>query len=470
MKIYNTLTKKKDNLEPKDKKRLNFFVCGPTVYDFSHLGHARTYVSFDAFVKYLRKEKFDVFYLQNITDIDDKIIKRGKEKEKTAKEIAQKYEEEYLKDMEVLGVSAVSSYARATDHIEDIIRQTKSLLEKGYAYKTKEGIYYDISKFKNYGKLSGRTTQQAEDGTSRIDEGVEKKNKGDFCIWKFSTNNDQYEPKWNSPWGEGRPGWHIEDTAITEKFFGPQYDLHGGGRDLMFPHHEAEITIMEAISEKAPLVNYWMHTGFLTVGGEKMSKSLNNFITIREFIEEHSPRVLRFLILRSHYRSPFDYNKENINQSYEELKKIDRFLSNLKPSSENTPASDVEKIIEKYSQKITAALDDDFNTPMATANIFSLISEINTKIDSLSLKNIENIHSFLKNIDEFFGFIYAREGDVLFNYEENIPEEIKSLIIQREDARKRKDFPEADRLREEISRRGYLVEDTKKGCKINKIS
>ena len=269
LKIYNTLSGKKEILKPFDAtqgEKLKFFVCGPTVYDYSHLGHARTYIAFDIIAKYLKEKGYKVFYLQNITDIDDKIIKRAKEKDITAEKLAKNFEKEYLQDMKSLRIDSVTKYARATDHIKEIIAQIEILKEKGFAYQLADGIYYDISKFKNYGKFSRRTVLQAEDGVSRIDESKEKINKGDFCLWKFSKPD---EPKWSSLWGPGRPGWHIEDTAITEKYFGPQYDMHGGGKDLIFPHHEAEIAQMEAISGKRPMVKYWIHAGFLTANGKK---------------------------------------------------------------------------------------------------------------------------------------------------------------------------------------------------------
>ncbi|MEK7173284.1 MAG: cysteine--tRNA ligase, partial [Patescibacteria group bacterium] len=304
IKIYNTLSGKIEPLSPIKKGKINLFVCGPTVYDYPHIGNARTYVAFDMLVNYLKHLGFDVFYLQNITDIDDKIIKRAKEKNISPKELAKQFEKEYMDDMQALQIKSVTKYARATDHIKKIISQVERLFSLGFAYQASDGIYYDVSKFKDYGKLSGRTAEEAEDGTSRIDEGVEKKNKADFCLWKFSKEDELYPhtkifgvgASWPSPWGAGRPGWHIEDTAITEKYFGPQYDIHGGARDLIFPHHEAEISQMEAISGKSPLVKYWMHTGFLTINGQKMSKSLGNFTTIRDFLKETSPQVLRMFI------------------------------------------------------------------------------------------------------------------------------------------------------------------------------
>ncbi|HJN62425.1 MAG TPA: cysteine--tRNA ligase, partial [Candidatus Parcubacteria bacterium] len=271
LKTYNSLSRKKEALYPKGKKKVRMFVCGITPYDFAHLGHARTYLVFDMVAKYLKTQNYKVFYLQNITDIDDKIIERAKNTKKRPKEVSRFFEKEYLKDMKSLRIDSITKYARATDFIKEIQSQVKRLMKKGYAYQLKDGIYYDISKFRDYGKLSKRTVLQAEDAVSKIDEGKGKGNKGDFSLWKLSKPN---EPKWKSPWGEGRPGWHIEDTAITEHFFGPQYDIHGGARDLIFPHHEAEIAQMEALSGKHPLAKHWLHSGFLTINGQKMSKSL----------------------------------------------------------------------------------------------------------------------------------------------------------------------------------------------------
>ena len=245
--------------------------------------------------------------MQNITDLDDKIIARAREKGVSPKDLAMAFEKEYLKDMKILGVNSVSKYARATDYIKEIISQVQRLQDKGYAYKIEgDGIYYNIAKFKNYGKLAGRTALDAEDSVSRIDYSKDKKNRGDFCIWKFSSG---VEPSWHAPFGAGRPGWHIEDTAITEKFFGPQYDIHGGARDLIFPHHEAEIAQMEAISGKSPMVKYWMHVGFLTVNGQKMSKSLGNFITISDFLKRCPANYLRFFVVKNLWRSPVDYSE-----------------------------------------------------------------------------------------------------------------------------------------------------------------
>ncbi|MDP2864466.1 MAG: cysteine--tRNA ligase, partial [bacterium] len=367
LKLYNTLSRKKEVFRPRRSKEVNLFVCGPTVYDFSHIGHARTYIVFDVITKYLREKGFDVFYLQNITDIDDKIIKRAKEKKNSPQKLARDFEKEYLKDMKSLKIDSVTKYARATEHIKEIQSQVKRLLEKGFAYQIEDGIYYDISKFKDYGKLSRRTVLQAEDGVSRIDTAEEKRNKGDFCLWKFSKPG---EPKWPSPWQNGRPGWHIEDTAIAEKYFGFQYDIHGGAKDLIFPHHEAEISQMEAISKRKPMVKYWIHSGFLTVNGQKMAKSLGNFITIREFLKKNSPRVLRFFVIKTLYHSPIDYREGAILQAKRELEKIDEFIEklNMIKSQKENKKRFAKSLVLRTEKEFRKAMDDDFNTPKALAS------------------------------------------------------------------------------------------------------
>ncbi|MDP2967426.1 MAG: cysteine--tRNA ligase [bacterium] len=483
LKLYNTLTRKKEVFRPRKGKKVNLFVCGITPYDFSHIGHARTYIVFDMIVKYLREKGFNVFYLQNITDIDDKIINRAKEKKASPQRLARDFEKEYMKDMKRLKIDSVTKYARATEHIKEIISQVKRLLKNGYAYQIDDGIYYDISKFKNYGKLSRRTVLGAEDAVSRIDESIEKKNKGDFCLWKKSKTG---EPEWKSPWFLGRPGWHIEDTAITEKYFGPQYDIHGGARDLIFPHHEAEIAQMEAISGKKPLVKYWLHSGFLTVTGQKMAKSLGNFITIRDFLKENDSRILRLLIIKNHYRSPLDYNDKLVLQTKRELERIDEFVSKLKwHTAKRKTASKNSKIIKDLilksqkdfngSKRITPllppslrlgrAMEDDFNTPKAIAVIFDFVNKGNILIsqNKLSSTNAKNILKFLKKIDRIFNFILWKKP------KEKIPEELLSLAKQRQKYREQGLWQKADEIRGKIKKLGYWVEDTKEGPKIKKI-
>jgi len=474
LKIYNTLTRKKEVFRPRKGKKVNLFVCGPTVYDFPHLGHARTYTVFDMIAKYLRENGYNLFYLQNITDIDDKIIKRAKERKISAMDLARQFEKEYFKDMKSLKIDSVTKYARATEHIKEIISQTKRLLEKGYAYKIKDGIYYDVSKFKDYGKLARRTIEQAEDGVSRIDESLEKRNRADFCLWKFSKSG---EPKWQSPFGWGRPGWHIEDTAITEKYFGSQYDIHGGARDLIFPHHEAEISQMEAISGKKPMVKYWFHTGFLTIKGQKMSKSLGNFITIRDFLKKHSPRILRLFVIKTHYRSPIDYQEKVILQIKRELEKIDEFIDKVKSQKSKgkitiknsrhrrgSPgaAKLTKNLIVRIKRDFKEAMGDDFNTPKAIASVFDLINKGNTLIsqNKLGIKEAKNILEFLKKIDKFFGFIFWPKE------KEKISVNLLKLVKLREKYRQQKKWKLADQIRQKIKDLGYQIEDTREGSKI----
>jgi len=461
LKVFNTLTRKKEKFVPMHGKKVNMFVCGPTVYDYSHLGHAKTYVQFDIIVRYLRFRGFRVFYLQNITDLDDKIIKRAKENNETPKSLARRFEEEYYKDMKALGITSVDKYARATDYIKAIIKQVKALLEKGYAYEIEDGIYYDLSKFKDYGKLSRRTTLEAEDAVTRIDDNINKRNKGDFCLWKKSKSN---EPMWDSPWFKGRPGWHIEDTAITEAHFGTQYDIHGGARDLMFPHHEAEIAQMEAKSEKKPFVKYWLHTGFLTVKGRKMAKSLGNFITLREALKEYGTGTIRLFFASSHYRNPVDYSEESLMHLEKSFERLSNTLSNLqdaigKDDKSTGTEKEFVKTLKEYKKNFEDAMDDDFNTPLALSVFHGLSREINTYLEKG--RNKEALKQALTLFREFstvFGLEFKHE-------EKELPRDIEKLIKEREKARKKKDWKKADAIRTELKKRGILLEDTPDGVK-----
>ncbi len=470
MQIYNTLSGKVETLSPIKKNKINLFVCGPTVYDYTHIGNARTFVVFDMFVNYLKHLGFDVFYLQNITDIDDKIIKRAKEENIAPKDLAIQFEKEYMADMQDLQIKSVKKYARATEHIKEIISQVERLLQKDFAYQSSDGIYYDVSKFKEYGKLSGRTVEGAEDGTSRIDESVEKKNKADFCLWKLASPAEASGgggPSWPSPWGRGRPGWHIEDTAITEKYFGPQYDIHGGARDLIFPHHEAEISQMEAISGKSPLVKYWMHTGFLTINGQKMSKSLGNFITTRDFLKETSPQALRMFIFSSHYRSPIDLKDSSIQEAKANVEKLQDLISKLTIAEGGSLLPFGRKEVPSFlslQEKFWQELGDDFNTPKAKAVLFEITNLANEKIakNELAKTEAEEILDFLKEVNKIFLFLDFKAKP------EKIPENIKELAKQREGYRQAKEWQKADQVRQQIESFGYSVEDTAEGPKIEK--
>ena len=439
LKIYSTLSRKKELFKPIKKNEVNLFVCGPTVYDYAHLGHAKTYTQFDIIVKYLRHKGYKVFYLQNITDIDDKIIKKANEEKTDWKEIVKKYREAYFQDMKNIGVDSINKYANATDYMLEIISQVKRLIEKGIAYKISDGYYFDLTKFKEYGKLAKRKITEKDDAVSRIDENPEKRNSGDFCLWKFKKEN---EPFWKSELGEGRPGWHIEDTAITEKYFGSQYDIHGGGLDLIFPHHEAEIAQMESISGKKPLVRYWMHTGFLKTNKAKMSKSLGNFSTIKDILKKYSPETIRYVFASAHYRKPLDFSDkilENAKLSYERLKNICGEIED-------------DKIInEKYLEEFEKAMDDDFNFSKALQVLWKIVRD----------EKAEGKYQTIKKIDEVFGLKLLEKEKI------KIPKEIQKIIEEREKARKNKDWKKADELREDLKNEGYLIDDTESGTKIH---
>ncbi|MEI7424509.1 MAG: cysteine--tRNA ligase [Candidatus Staskawiczbacteria bacterium] len=465
LQIFNTLSDKKDEFKPIKGKKVNIFVCGPTVYDYSHIGHAKNYIAFDAFVKYLRAQKFNVFYLQNITDIDDKIIARARERGVPPKDLAIAFEKEYLKDMKALGVNSVSKYARATSYIKEIINQVQRLQAKDFAYKIEgDGIYFNIGKFENYGKLSGRTALDAEDAVSRIDYSKDKKNRGDFCLWKFK--QEELEPSWPAIFGEGRPGWHIEDTAITEKFFGAQYDIHGGARDLIFPHHEAEVAQMEAVSGKSPLVKYWMHVGFLTVNGQKMSKSTGNFITINDFLKRCPANYLRFFVVKNSWRSPVDYSESVLIEIRAAVEKIEEFLRRLKTQKSIKSSKEINLAIKKFKENFYNELADDFNTPQAFAVMFDFIKATNQFLDNsqISKKQAGDIYKFFYEMNNIFGIINFKKVNI------TIPAEIKKLAKAREEYRKNKDWQKSDDLRREIESKGYLVEDTDKGFVLKIIS
>lgn len=462
IKIYNTLTRKKEEFNPMHENRVKLFVCGPTVYDDSHIGHARTYISFDMIARYLKYHGFSVFYLQNITDIDDKIINRASQLNIEPIELARKFEKKYLQDMKILGVENVNLYGRATEHLSEIIKQIKTLIEKGFAYETETGVYFDESKFPDFGKLSRRNLEDLT--VHRVNLDSTKKNPADFALWKKRNE----EPFWDSPWGVGRPGWHIEDTAITEEYLGPQYDIHGGGLDLIFPHHEAEIAQMESASGKRPMVHYWIHTGFLNVEGEKMSKSLGNFITIRELLENHDPEVFRFFVLSTHYRSPIDFSETALEQSGNSLKRIYKLMETIDEliglDSHEIPESRVEdvkfdNIIIDAKKDFLSAMDNDFNTPDALSVIFNFIRDINRGIENQTVS--ENVLSKVKNLlielGESLGFEFSRKPCA----DDKTNDLAEILVDVRQKLRQRKDYELSDLIRSRLRELDILLEDKK---------
>ncbi|MGA2122279.1 MAG: cysteine--tRNA ligase [Methanoregula sp.] len=420
MNLYSTLTRTTEPLVTLHPDRVYIFVCGPTVYDYSHLGHARTYVVFDVLAKYLRSTGREVFYLQNITDVDDKIINRAKEEGVSQAALARKFEREYFRDMQALGIDAVSYYARATTHIPEIIDQVKRLIARNVAYVTETGVYFNVDTFERNGELSG---QESTKRVSRVTD-ASKQNPLDFALWK---TGEYGEYTWDSPWGRGRPGWHIEDTAISEKYFGQQYDIHGGGLDLIFPHHEAEIAQMESLEGKHPMVRYWMHTGFLTVKGEKMSKSLENFITIRDALKTWNKDVLRYFILLSHYRSPLQATDEG-------LENAAKGLDHIRAMARKDNGPD-----EEGRKAFTDAMEADLNTPMALAAIQRLAA--NGDIGAL------------REYGAILGINFLRETSAPLS----VLHEIRAEL------REKKEFGVADMIREKMVAAGITITDAPLG-------
>jgi cysteinyl-tRNA synthetase len=459
LRLHNTMTKKLEDFIPRDTKKVTLFVCGPTVYDLSHLGHAKTYVQMDVLARVIKQNDYELFYVQNITDIDDKIIVRSAEKNSDWQELRTYFQNEYLKDMTSLNNTSVTEYARATDYIDDIISQVTRLMDSGHAYAIEnDGIYFEISTFPSYGKLSGRSEIKKDDAQTRIDESENKRGWNDFCLWKFSK---VHEPVWDAPFGAGRPGWHIEDTAISEHFFGPQYDIHGGAVDLIFPHHEAEITQMESISGKVPMVNYWIHTGFLTIDREKMAKSTGNFYTIREVIEKgYDPLAIRLFMLQSHYRSAINFSFDNLDSAVNRLNNW-HSIAALRHQSHDTLRDDDEKSMDDRALSLSAtaqalleALNDDINTPAA----LTIIDEAFSRLASARLSDVHH-HSLvqlLETIDDSLGLN-------LIGSTPDVSDDIKRLILERQHARDNQDWAKSDTIRDSLLKEGIAVRDTSHG-------
>ncbi len=465
IRVYNSYTRKKEDFKPISDKKVRMFVCGPTVYDFSHLGHARTYVAYDVIARWLRYRGFDLFYLMNITDIDDKIIKRAREKNEDPLKLARRFEESFFQDIASLQINTIDVYARASEHIPDIIDQIERLIEKGFAYITQTGVYFDVSKFEDYGKLSHQDPEELK--RHRIEPDPSKRNKQDFSLWKMRKEG---EPYWNSPWGEGRPGWHIEDTAIAEKYLGQQYDIHGGGVDLIFPHHEAEIAQMESISGKKPMVRYWLHTGFLKVEGKKMAKSLGNFITIQDALKRYDVEALRLFFSSTRYRSPIDFYGEKIEQAktslealYETINSIRRSVKSMGDLTEDEKA--LERMMEESRRRFGEAMDDDFNTPLALSCLFDLAKDVNKLFDTQKSINKRLADDLINTFRELGGIIGILQKEEI---KEELPEELRLLIEERERARERKDWKTADEIRKRLEEFGIILEDTPQGVKWKK--
>ena len=440
LKLYNTLTRKKEIFKPIKKGSVRMYVCGPTVNDVPHLGHARQQISFDILRKYLKFSGFEVRFVSNITDVDDKIINKANELGEDIKKLAERNLKAHLEDYRAIGVDKPDVQPRATEYIDEMIDLVKRLEQKGYTYIIKnDGVYFDISKFKGYGKLSHQKTENLIAG-KRVVVKDEKRNKEDFVLWKFSKKG---EPFWSSPWGKGRPGWHIECSAMSEKLLGTPFDIHGGGQDLIFPHHEDEIAQSEAATGKK-FVNYWVHNGMVNVDKVKMSKSLGNFKTIRDILKDYEGNTVRYFVLSTQYRKPIDFSKnalDDAKNSYERLKNI---ITDLQEEKE---------VNSKYLKEFRDAMDDDLNTPEALAVLWKLVRN----------KNAKGKRETVKEIDKVFGLGLSKEEEI------EIPKEVKKLVKEREEMRKKKNWQEADNIRNRIKKEGYQIDDTGEGVRVRKL-
>jgi cysteinyl-tRNA synthetase len=472
MKVLNTLTNRLEEFEPLNDKKVGIYACGVTVYDLCHIGHARSAVVFDVIVRYLRYRGFDVKFVRNFTDIDDKIINRANKEGVTWKDIAERYTEEYYKDMDRLGIARADVEPRATEHIADMIEIVKALIEKGYAYTVDEGeaqsVYFSVEKFPQYGKLSKKKIDELMSG-ARVDPDERKRSPLDFALWKASKPN---EPWWESPWGKGRPGWHIECSAMSLRHIGETLDIHGGGADLIFPHHENEIAQSEAYTGK-PFAKYWIHNGFVTIDKEKMSKSLGNVLNIRDLLDMYDAEALRLFLLSSHYRSPIEFSHEYIKEAeatldrvYSTIWRIEDF-ENVEPKDKSK--SKIELNIRNLKSEFEKAMDDDFNTAKALGVIFEFIKELNRFMDKKpSNKEDLTLLSYAKKIIKELGGVlnlFQRQPtqwyrDLLKIKKLEISEdEINRLIEERVKARKNKDWQKADTIRQQLLSKGIILED-----------
>jgi len=476
MRVYNTLTGKKEEMVPLAPGKIGMYACGVTVYDLCHIGHARSAIVFDVIRRYLLFKGLEVKYIRNFTDIDDKIINRAKQEGITWDAVAKKYTEEYYRDMDRLGVGRADVEPKATEHIPEIIEIVKGLVDKGYAYAVDGDIYFEVRKFPDYGKLSKRDIDDMLAG-ARVEVDERKKNPMDFALWKSSKEG---EPSWESPWGPGRPGWHIECTAMSMKHIGGSFDIHGGGADLIFPHHENELAQSEAYTGK-PFVKYWIHNGFITIDREKMSKSLGNFFTIREILDKFDPEVVRFFLLSTHYRSPIEFSDESLREAeasidryYTTVIRIDDFLKDVSDKSKAcAEEKSLEETVAAFLEKFQTAMDDDFNTALALGHIFELLREVNRYLDArpsgpkakeLLLKTKDLLYRtgnvlsiFTRRPDEWYDALMETKK---IPYEKTA---ILEKIRQRQEARDRKDWAAADAIRKELEAKGIILEDKKDG-------
>ena len=466
MHIYNSLTRKKEEFKPLQEGKVGIYACGPTVYNFFHIGNARPFITFDVLRRQLEREGYDVTFVQNFTDIDDKMIKRANEEGITVKELGEKFIAEYYKDAAALGVRPATVHPKATEHIGEIIGLVKKLIDNGHAYAVTSGdVYYRVSAFPGYGKLSGQSVEDREMGASeRLNVETDKEDPADFVLWKSQKPG---EPAWKSPWGMGRPGWHIECSAMSMKYLGSTFDIHCGGKDLLFPHHENEIAQSEGATGK-PYVRYWMHNGFINVDNQKMSKSLGNFFTVRDIAKEYDLEAVRLFMLSAHYRSPINFSRDQIAAAHASLTRLYTARDNMKHllgtvQEKELTAAEQEFLahVQEAEKRFDAAMDDDLNTADALGAIFEMVKEANVTLNAESSKAaVEAALKSLKALCDVLG-ILQKEDDTL-------PEEIQRMVDERAEARKNKDWKRSDELRDAIKAAGYILEDSREGQKVRK--
>ncbi|MFU0824327.1 cysteine--tRNA ligase [Clostridium sp.] len=465
MKIFNTMTRQKEEFVSIKPNEITMYVCGPTVYNYFHIGNARTFLVFDTIRRYFEYRGYKVRFVQNFTDIDDKMIKRANEENTTVRELGDRYIEEYYKDADGLNIERATVNPRATEYIEEIIKFIQDLIDKGYAYEVDGDVYFSTKKFKEYGKLSGQNLDDLQAG-ARISVDERKKDPMDFAVWKSEKPG---EPSWNSPWGKGRPGWHIECSCMAHKILGDTIDIHAGGADLVFPHHENEIAQSEARSGK-PFANYWMHSAYLNINNKKMSKSLNNFFTTREILQNYDAEVVRLFMLSAHYRTPLNFSDELLESAkaskerlYNAIGNLERLIDEVK--TENLKEEEKAYIdnLNAYKDKYIDKMDDDFNTADAIAVIFDLIKDINTNVGVDSSKElIKYCLDLIRELGKPLGIL--QKSTI-----EDLNSEIEALIEERQQARKNKNWALADKIRDDLKARGIVLEDTPQGVRWKKV-
>jgi len=464
MQIFNSQTRKKEEFVPITPGKVGIYACGPTVYNYFHIGNARPFIVFDVLRRYFAHRGYEVTFVQNFTDIDDKMIRRANEEGITVKELGDRFIQEYYKDAGALGIRPATVHPRATEHMQEIINLVKTLQDKGYAYEVNGDVYFDTEKDKGYGKLSGQNMDDLEAG-ARIDVDDVKKNPADFALWKAQKPG---EPAWESPWGLGRPGWHIECSAMSMKYLGETFDIHAGGKDLLFPHHENEVAQSECATGK-PFARYWMHNGFINIDNEKMSKSKGNFFTVRDIVKEYNPEDVRMFMLSAHYRSPVNFSRDMVAQAHASLQRLytarDHMMFLLKNAADTEITADEKALLDKVQasvERFDAAMDDDLNTADALGALFEIVKDANVALNEKSSKAaVEKTLNTLMELADVLGLLAKKADD-------GLPAEIQQMVDERAQARKDKNWKKSDELRDALAAAGYIVKDTPQGQNITK--